>query len=94
MTVSKTVNYLTEYVFGLLFIESFLLFYVLKQISSISIFHNHQKVLFALKDFIESDYIRVSYLSKNVNLLHHLLTTVLVLHVCFIYGFDCDLPTS
>lgn len=57
MTMCKTVNYLSKNIFGLYFVKSFLLFNILKQISSICILHYHQEVFFAFKNLIESNYV-------------------------------------
>ena len=66
----------------------------LKQITAVSVLHDEQEVLRTLEYFKETDDVRVSDLFENIDLLHHLLLRVCVLHIAFIDRFDRHLATS
>ena len=51
-------------------------------------------MLRTLENFKETDDVRVSDLFENIDLLHHLLLRVCVLHVAFIDRFDRHLATG
>jgi len=86
--MTKGIQYLFENSLGTLLIETFTLFYILKEISTSWIFHHHQKVLFAFENFEKANHTWVPNFLQNVYFLEDLASWVLILYVHFINAFD------
>lgn len=94
MAVGDTVDHLLENSLRCVFIQVLTLFHKLKQVATISILHDQQKVLRALEDFEQADDIGVADFLEDVDFLHYLLLGVSVLHVALVDGFDGHLSAS
>ena len=94
MAVSQAMDYLLEDVLGLLFLQLLSLFDVLKQVTTSSVLHDHEEMLGRLKHFKQSNYVGVSDLLEDVNLLEDLLLREVILHVGLVNCLNCYLLAS
>ena len=88
MTVAERVQYLFKNCLGALFVKTFSFLNILKKVAATRVLHDHQEVLFTLKDLEKADHTRVPYFLKNIDFLENFAPTVLIFDVYFIDALD------